>query len=308
MPPKTVGRACYFCGRSGNPVALEEPSEARLGKDIFPDGIFRLVTCRGCRALYVDSDVTEEHLASLYAGETIATTSETGYDHEALVVNRLPEFRRVWRLMVSRRPPGHHERLLDLGCQTGEFGALAIADGVIPDGIEISDEYAELTRATWGPASNIYRSVGDVRVTNRRYGYVTAFETLEHMLTPIKTLAELGAVVADDGLLALSVPSSDYFRIKIKATSALNRFSPRKVVGSERIPQLHVYTPSGRACELAVEAAGFRAIYITATGWHGRLRHLNVIADALARMTRGRVLLAPSILMLAVPVKMAEGG
>ncbi len=282
-----TARPCYFCGRGHNPVIVDEPAEVRFGRPVMPEGCYRLARCRGCGALYVDSDVSDAYLSGMYEAETVEGIADLrcGTTHDAIVETRLPEFERNWRLMQARRPARPGDRLLDVGCQTGEFGELVAKSGVIPNGVELSPEYADTARRRWGPASVVQPSMGPF--ADAEFAYITAFETLEHVVDPIGMLRTLRPWLAPDGLLAVSVPSAQYFRVKAR------------LAGAGSVPHVHVYTPSRRAVGIALQRAGFAVRFLDASGWHGRLQPLNRAATALAAASRQRVLFAPSIIALA---------
>ena len=127
---KTTLRRCYICGHQGNPIVIEErPIEKRFGLPVLPADVYELAACRGCGALYVDCDVSEEYLEALYRSESAdwqrSFLAQTGLAAEAIGVSRLPEFEAHWRELVRHRRPSASDTLLDLGCQTGEFGSVA---------------------------------------------------------------------------------------------------------------------------------------------------------------------------------------
>ncbi|HEY2825268.1 MAG TPA: hypothetical protein VGI83_06960, partial [Gemmatimonadales bacterium] len=101
-----VARPCYVCGTGNNPLIAEEPVEHRFGKPLMPEGVYRFVRCRECSTLYVDSDVTDAYLASVYENETIDTAQDGAAMSEAVEhvqSLRLPEFRRHWAALKRRR-------------------------------------------------------------------------------------------------------------------------------------------------------------------------------------------------------------
>ena len=304
-----TSRPCYFCGMSPNRIILDEPCEIRFGRPVMPEGRYRLARCRACKALYVDSNVNEAYLVSLYADETEAgiATITKGIDHDTILSSRMPEFARHWRAMRGHRPPTVGDRLLDLGCQTGDFGSLVAVDGVAQTGIELSREYAEKARRSWGVGALVYEQVSDLPASEGSFAYITAFETLEHMIDPIAMLKRCRSWVQRDGMLAISVPSVDYFRGKaevlkrLRATSSLGAHN-KPGTRTAGIPHTHIYTFSATACRLALDAGGFRAVYLTSTGWHGALRFGNTIAGLVTFVSKRRVFPAPSIFLIAVPV------
>jgi SAM-dependent methyltransferase len=299
------------CHSTPNSLIASEISERRFGKPVMPEGVYDFARCRDCGTLYVDSDVDEQYLASIYEHETIDTAQDGKAEAEAEAAvreARLPEFRAHWDLMKRHRRPRLGDRLLDMGCQMGDFGALAQADGVEPYGIELSEDYAARCRRRWGGSDRVHRGLLSMaRYPDSHFQYITAFETLEHILDPIEALGAFHRWLADDGLVAFSVPSSDYFHFKFW----LMRASPvagivRRMLMKQRafyatqvLPHTHIYNFSVRSAGQMLKKAGFRPVHIGLTGWHGPVgRAVDPIARALNALTGGKVSVAPSLIAI----------
>lgn len=312
---RTTHRPCYVCGRAGNPLVIEEtPVEERFGVPVLPAGAYELAHCGSCGTLYVDCDVTDAYLANLYRSESIEWQKaflEKGGVAEAIGGSRVPEFRAHWRAMTALRRAAGGDQLLDLGCQTGEFGSVAQADGVLPNGIELSPDYAQRARTAWGAASTVSSEpLGGRSFAGRRFQYVSAFETLEHMTDPRACLKLLRQVTAADGVLALSVPSTHYFWLKFKVLRAL-RARPwlfRRLLGrraalytSQILPHTHLYNFTPRSVELLLQQAGFAPVAVHAVGWTGRSNLLETACNVTMAITGHRMAMGPSVFALARP-------
>ena len=308
-------RPCYVCGRGGNPIVITEtPLEQRFGVSVLPAGAYELAWCRGCGTLYVDCDVTDEYLANLYRSESIEwqkTFLEKGGIAEAIGNSRLPEFQAHWADIGGVRAPRKGEQLLDFGCQTGEFGSVAMRDGVVPNGVELSPDYAQKAQAAWGTRSKVVAEpLQPGMFAERAFQYVTAFETLEHMTDPRSCLKTLRGVIATDGVLALSVPSTHYFWFKFKVLLAL-RARPalfKRILGrragmysSQILPHTHLYNFTPRSVALLLRQAGFESVLIRAVGWTGRSALLAGFCNLLMAITGGRIGMAPSVFAVARP-------
>lgn len=306
-----TSRPCYICREIGNPiVANEKPVEHRFKRPLLPEGVYSFARCRRCSTLYVDSDVTDEYLNEIYALETVDTTKEAtnGIEHAQILGLRLPEFRRNWELMKRVRPPAPEDRLLDLGAQTGDFGSVARQDGVAPNGIELSNAYAEACRKRWGPGSEVHCGpLKKAPFRKEEFQYITAFETLEHMCDPIEALRHMRSWLAPDGILALSVPSSDYFHFKywLLRRSFLvpvtRRYFERRAAfyRNQVLPHTHIYNFSHCSVRLLMEQGGFKPVFIGLTGWHGGLGStVGVLARTLEALSGSRVGFSPSILAI----------
>lgn len=197
---------------------------------------------------------------------------------------------------------------MDFGCQMGDFAALAMPYGVIPCGIELSEVYAAACRARWGPESIVHcGQVASAPFAPRSLQYVTAFETLEHICDPVGTLRQMGTWLAPGGVLAFSVPSSDYFHFKFwlftrsPAAGLLRGYFKRRARFYERqvLPHTHIYNFSPVSVRLLVEKAGLRLRYLRPTGWHGLTAPvLDILGRAVAIPSRGRIALAPSFFVV----------
>ncbi len=312
---RETSRPCYVCGRAHNPIVIvETPLEERFGLPVLPAKAYELAACRVCGTLYVDCDATDEYLANLYANESLEWQKAfmaQGGATEAIGTSRLPEFRAHWWAMKAARPATRGDTLLDLGCQTGEFGAIAMKDGVVPNGIELSPDYAQRARAAWGEASTVLSEpLGASTFDGRTFQYIGAFETLEHMVDPRTCLARLRKRIAPDGVLALSVPSTHYFWFKFRVLRAL-RERPglfARLLGkraalytSQILPHTHLYNFTPRSVDLLLSQAGFRTVRIDAVGWTGRSNLLETTCNVLMGLSGRKLAMAPSVFAVARP-------
>lgn len=307
-----IPRACYMCGRADNPIIASEVVEERYGMPLVPEGRYDFARCDGCHTLYVDSDIDDAYLTRIYASETQVVggvSSNESSAADAILALRLPEFEKHWKLLRHLRQPRPGDQLLDMGCQTGDFGAIAQRDGVQPNGIELSAPYADQCERRWGPAALVHRAPVELAdFGTRQFHYITAFETLEHVCAPKTALTHLARWLSDDGLLAFSVPSSDYFHFKYwllnntlagKAILAALRLY-RPFYGSQVLPHTHIYNFSPQSAVALATSAGLRPVHVALTGWHGIGKVLGAPAGATASLlTRGRVGFAPSVLVVA---------
>lgn len=133
-------RPCRICGSVGNRiVASESPCTPWGGiAPWMPEGHYTEGKCSACKTRYVDSDVTEEYLVNLQSADRShkigLTTYEATDDLDAI---RKAELSEHWDLMGRVRPPKQNDRLLDYGSAWGAFGAAAMRDEIIPNGVAL---------------------------------------------------------------------------------------------------------------------------------------------------------------------------
>jgi 2-polyprenyl-3-methyl-5-hydroxy-6-metoxy-1,4-benzoquinol methylase len=263
--------------------------------------------------LYVDSDVSQDYLDQIYEPESMESTRETtgAPSHDYMISLRVPEFEHHWREMKKLRPPKAGDQLLDVGCHTGEMGSLAARDGVCPNGIELSREFFAHCLRSWGPPSKVHcGSVFNAPFKRGEFQYICAFEVLEHMCEPAKALDRMREWLAPNGLLAISMPSSDYFHFKFWllrkspvariTQSMFEHYSP--FYRTQILPHTHTYNFSHCSMRLLLERGGFETVDVGLTGWHGRAGSiLSPLGRLLELASNSKIGMAPSLFAVARP-------
>ncbi len=281
-------------------MGSESPCAVWGSRPWMPEGVYTLARCRTCGTLYVDSDVTEEYLISVQS----EFCPEVKYS-EYQSVFRPSEFVVNWQMMKNYRRPQQGDKLLDFGCAFGDFGTLAQKDGVQPNGVELVPQAVQHTLKTWRGGRVHAGSLEDAPFEKGEFQYITAFETLEHLRDPIKTLSQMKEFLSEDGILALSVPSADYFRFKFwfyrkqPLSGLVRRLMPGSMQGDRVLCHPHVYTFSVNSTRRMLELSGFMSIFVKAIGWRGKIGHIGTpVAHLLELASGGRIAFTPSIFMI----------
>jgi O-antigen/teichoic acid export membrane protein/SAM-dependent methyltransferase len=189
---------CDLCGaREAQPVRTR------------PDGM-RVVQCAGCGLCYLNPRPRAEHVYRLYDGAYFRKASApagvgyagNGYEEEQGLVRA--EAQR--RLAVVEREVGVvGKTLLEVGCATGEFCALAATAGAAVVGIDLSTDAIEVARRRY-PGLDL-RAGTVTEAPAGPYDLVCAFEVIEHVLSPREFFAVAARLLKPGGLLVLSTPN-----------------------------------------------------------------------------------------------------
>ncbi len=148
-------------------------------------------------------------------------------------------------------PSGHGKPVsyLDAGCGVGHSLRAAAARGVIAQGVEVDDAAVAIARANGLPVA--YASEMDT--VPGPYDLVSFWETLEHIASPFETLRQFASRLADDGLVAITVPNRN--APSIRAMREASAF----VHGGYNTPG-HVNLFHPNALELLLARAGLTMI------------------------------------------------
>ncbi len=172
---------------------------------------FEILDCRGCGLVYLwpvpDPAEIRAMFARLYTtgeGSVPELRSYYGFCYEDAPANPLVQSYERWLDELERhRSPG---RLLDVGCGTGLFLAVARRRGWEPFGI---DDCAEATRharehfglEVWSGEFTDLVSEG------RRFDAITGWDVIEHSRAPVELLRAAGRALEPGGVLGLSTPN-----------------------------------------------------------------------------------------------------
>jgi SAM-dependent methyltransferase len=181
-----------------------------------------------------------------------------------------PDFARRREFLISGVRAG--DRVLDLGCGSGEFTAVIANAGCVAVGVEVAE--AALSRARARHSGLDFRLApmdGPLPLADGSFTLVWASEVIEHVADTAAWLSEVRRVLAPRGRLLLTTPSHGRLRV---AFAGVERFS--EPLGDH----LHLYTR--RSLREVLGEFGFGEVTVRVAGGPPGFRRL-----LLARAVRG---------------------
>jgi len=177
-------------------------SDRDRSTDILIDGA-TLRRCLACRVAHWDSawDAHQvvAHYRNYYADRSVVWSPITEQRYHAILDR-----------VEALRTPG---RLLEVGCGTGHFLAVAAARGWQPVGLEISaSAHEQIQRLnTNRPSAFVVHAIDvmDADFPPGQFQTAILIEVLEHMVDPRACLQRLHAWLAPGGVLYLTTPNVD---------------------------------------------------------------------------------------------------
>ena len=103
---------------------------------------------------------------------------------------------------LSDRPPG---RVLDVGCGRGDLGALLTSEGWTAIGIDPSPEACAVARERGIEAH--CGTLEDVSLPSHSFEAIVFQQSLEHVVDPVSDLRRARDLLADDGIVVVSLPN-----------------------------------------------------------------------------------------------------
>jgi 2-polyprenyl-3-methyl-5-hydroxy-6-metoxy-1,4-benzoquinol methylase len=172
---------------------------------------FRVYDCRDCGLVYLWPRLTPEQVREMFSrlytegeGSVPELRSYYGFTYDDDPANPLVQLYESWLDTLERhRRSG---RILDIGCGTGLFLAVARRRGWEPYGVDdcaeaIAHARSEFRLDVWD---------GDFRdfaATGKRFDAITMWDIIEHAREPVQLLAAAREVLAPDGVIGISTPN-----------------------------------------------------------------------------------------------------
>ena len=182
-------RHCPGCGANA--------ARPRFTKENVP-----YVECYGCGTVYVNPVPPDAVFDRLYNEDWAA------YFQDVEKLERDFDPARYWRECDAIPRDRRHGALLDVGCATGSFLALAKANGFHPvSGIDVSAPSVAYANDRLGEPAALAGSFLDQPFAPATFDVVTLWATLEHLPNAEAFVREAHRVLRPDGLLCVSVPN-----------------------------------------------------------------------------------------------------
>src|SRR5712692_8758337 len=115
------------------------------------------------------------------------------------------------RYFLADEAAPRNGELLDIGCGTGNFLAVAHDAGYDVTGIELDRNAARFAKERLGLQRVLPLTISEFaeQHAEERFDVVTFFEVLEHQAAPVEFLQKVKACVRPGGVIALSVPNRE---------------------------------------------------------------------------------------------------
>jgi len=194
--------------------------------------------CLACGSTYVGDQFTDNELQAVYENSASFYDLELSWEyggHE----RRLQEIARFFPLSTGKKP-----HLLDVGCGTGKFLALAAQKGYEVYGTELAELPIRLAKIRYGLDISQTNLSDDKR--DGFYDVITMWGLLEHVQAPGKLISEVVRLLSSGGVVGILTPVSGLYD---KLAYLVYRFSARRITNllDHRNNRAHLSILSERA-------------------------------------------------------------
>ena len=186
---------CPVCDRSDTVVFAFE----RNGNTIH--------SCKRCRLEFLFPQPAEETLASIYSDEYfLGSRDEQSLARQELLKRATA---RLYLDALAPFVPQQRPRLLEIGCGSGDFLIEARFRGFDVEGLEYSEHAVNNANARLGVVAVRTGSPEEKCLPDGAYDIIAAFDVVEHLRNPRRSIEYLHAALRPGGRIAIVTPSID---------------------------------------------------------------------------------------------------
>lgn len=190
---------------------------------------------------------TTESLQQYYQGSYTRRRKEIRFQTDTRLGRRIPRYR--MKVLAKVHQLSENDRILDVGCSTGDFLRVArMASGCGVTGIELD---AQSIERALDPEHTTYRvgTILDVDLADQDFSVVTFFQSLEHHQEPVLALKKAHALLVPEGICVVEVPNYGGFWRRVFRSFWMPLMVPQ-----------HLFHFNKKTIQKTFEAAGFKRV------------------------------------------------
>jgi 2-polyprenyl-3-methyl-5-hydroxy-6-metoxy-1,4-benzoquinol methylase len=180
--------------------------------------MFRIETCSDCKLMRLNPQPADELLRAIDNSRHVTLSEDFETQH---LLSQLKTSTAEDYLNLIESYAGHPltGELLEIGCGHGDFLIQAERRGLTVTGIEYSAHAAGIAAARLrGKGQVIVGEISCIGNANKRYDIIVFADVLEHIRNPRSFLQSVHALLKEDGLAVIALPSVDSLSARLMGT------------------------------------------------------------------------------------------
>lgn len=169
----------------------------------------QVLCCLACGVEFLFPQLNDEELKKLYSENYYRAWGIQGeQENETTKQMKIATFQLRLDLIGKYIGKG---KILDIGCATGYFLEAAQKNGYEPFGVELSEYSSSIAKKKFGRASIFHGTIEQCTFENKSFDVITMSDLIEHVRTPLETLAKASVLLKDEGVIMIMTPDTKTF-------------------------------------------------------------------------------------------------
>jgi ubiquinone/menaquinone biosynthesis C-methylase UbiE len=237
---KEMHLSCILCG-----VNQYAEIGKRTGIYLGTKAEFTIVRCSQCGLVYAIPRPDESGLIEAYRN----MSNSTGKSSPAKNLIRRLKYRHMASRIKGYLPPGKQVRLLEFGCSQGHLLDAVKGDKqIVATGIDLSG--AELEYAKKKELNVLSGTLQSLKLPDESFDAIVAIHVIEHLYSPVDTLAEMNRILSPGGILFSIVPCVAHIKARLAG-----------IKWKYYTPPAHLWFFSPKTFSLLLQKTGFTSIF-----------------------------------------------
>lgn len=261
-------------------------------KYFFSDELIRIVKCEKCGLIYQNPQIPEEVL------NKIAYMADYYKYYEKREERQMQFYRNRFKSIFNKLKGG---KVLDIGCGTGCFLAVAKEHGLHVYGVDVSPYAKQAVYEKHG--INIYTEpIEKIGFKNNEFDFIHMSHVLEHCRDPVSLLVKIRRIIKPGGVLFIEVPNEENFMLKRIAITLVRRLFLNNDPDFQKPYPEHLVFFTRKTIKKVLEVSGWNILNIAVEGFSDHYRF-----DMCFISNNWKVHLLKAILSTGIDVRLGFG-
>ena len=201
--------------------------------------------CSSCGLVFALPRPDESQLIEFYHG---LSSGLKDFSSAQSFIRRM-KFRHVTSTIKKYFPSGKQIRLLEIGCSQGQLLDAVKGDNqIVATGIDL--DTAALERARNNGHNVLEGTLESLKFPDESFDAIVAIHVIEHLHSPVDTLAEMNRILSPGGIVFSIVPCVSHIKARLAG-----------IKWKYYTPPAHLWFFSRKTFSLLHQKAGFKTVY-----------------------------------------------
>ena len=167
---------------------------------------FYILTCKNCQNSWRSNMYDEKKIEEIYCIDDYEENPYFSYNLESVKKLKNNRFKNYQKALEIFKGQNYQGKLLDIGCGSGTFLAMAKEYGWDLTGLEISEELSKACMKNVPDAKIINKRFEEAALEPNQFSLITMWDVIEHVIDPVDVISNIKELLVDGGIALFCTP------------------------------------------------------------------------------------------------------